>query len=154
MQIDLAPPLADLSGLVIERVERERFDIARDLNDAVFGERRLIFRLDRRDLVVLIARAGAFAVGYKVGYAESREVFYSAKGGVLPALRRRGIARALMHALEAEARSLGYRRFAYDTFPNKHPGMTVLGLAAGYTVIAAGYNAAYRDYRIRFERDL
>ena len=154
MQIDLAPSPLDRSGLVIERIGRGQLNVARDLNEAVFGERRLIFRLDRRDLVVLVARVGGEPVGYKVGYAESDDVFYSAKGGVLPAYRRCGIARALLHRLEAEARALGYKRFAYDTFPNKHPGMTVLGLAAGYTVTAAGYNAAYRDYRIRFERDL
>ena len=49
---------------------------------------------------------------------------------------------------------MGYRRFAYDTFPNKHPGMTVMGLREGFRVTAAGYNAAYRDYRIRFEKKL
>jgi hypothetical protein len=57
----------------------------------------------------------------------------------------------LLEHLLHEARGMGYRRFAYDTFPNKHPGMTVMGLAEGFRVTAAGYNAAYRDYRLRFE---
>ena len=56
--------------------------------------------------------------------------------------------------LEEEARRLGYDRFAYDTFPNMHPGMTVLGLREGFEVTAAGYNATYQDYRIRFEKAL
>ncbi len=73
---------------------------------------------------------------------------------MLDGWRRRGIARALLGRMEDEARRMGYRAFAFDTFPNRHPGMTVLGLAERFTVTAAGYNAAYRDYRIRFERDL
>lgn len=156
MELDVvpAPSACGPPGLSIERVPVARFDEVRRLNEAVFGEARVIYRMDRADLTILLAVMAGEAVGYKVGYGESAATFYSAKGGVLPGWRRRGIARALLVRMEAEARAMGYRRFAYDTFPNKHPGMTVLGLAVGYTVTAAGYNAAYRDYRLRFERDL
>lgn len=163
MQILDAPPLtASRAPLVIERVGLDRFDDVRALNTAIFGESRVIHRLDRDDLLILLASrtpAGDGAahgriVGFKVGYAESPSTFYSAKGGVLPEERRHGVARALLAAMQDEARRMGYARFAFDTFPNKHPGMTVLGLAAGFTVTAAGYNAAYRDYRLRFEQDL
>ena len=156
MQLDVVPGLHDAGppGLEIERVQIERFDEIRRLNEAVFGEGRVIYRLDRDDLTLLLATIGGRAVGYKVGYGESPTTFYSAKGGVLDGWRRLGIARAMLARMEDEARGLGYRRFAYDTFPNKHPGMTVLGLAEGFAVTAAGYNAAYRDFRLRFERDL
>lgn len=159
MQVDAdpvapAPAPAMPPGLRVERLGLDRYDEVRQLNQAVFGESRVIYRLDREDLLFLVARAGGRAVGFKVGYAESSSTFYSAKGGVLDGWRRRGVARALLGRMEAEARRMGYGRLAFDTFPNKHPGMTVLGLAAGFAVTAAGYNAAYRDYRIRFERDL
>ena len=137
MEIDHATVVATPDALEIERVGLDRFDEVRALNEAVFGESRVIYRLDREDLTVLLARWQGRVAGFKVGYGESRTTFYSAKGGVLP-----------------EARRLGYARFAFDTFPNKHPGMTVMALAAGFEVTAAGYNAAYRDYRLRFERDL
>lgn len=156
MELDVSPPrfTACPPGLVVERIETDRFDEIRRLNRVVFGEDRVIYRTDRDDLTLLLARVDGEAVGYKVGYGESRSTFYSAKGGVLDGWRRRGIARVLLARMEEEARRLGYARFAFDTFPNKHPGMTVLGLASGYTVTAAGYNAAYRDYRLRFEREL
>lgn len=156
MQLDLAPDLLPdgPSGLHVERVGLDRFDEVRALNAEVFGEGRVIYRLDRVDLTVLLASVAGRAVGYKVGYAESATTFYSAKGGVLDAWRRMGVARTLLLRMEEEARRMGYARFAFDTFPNKHPGMTVLGLAAGYTLATAGYNAAYRDVRLRFERTL
>ncbi len=141
-------------GLRIERVSLARFAEVQALNEAVFGDARVIFRLDRTHLVVLLASVGGEAVGYKVGYAEDTKTFYSAKGGVLDTHRRQGIARALLHRLMDEARALGFRRFAFDTFPNQHAGMTVLGLAEGFRVTAAGYNAAYKDYRLRFEKAL
>ena len=145
---------APASALRIERVELDRIDEIRVLNRALFGDDRVIFRLDRDDLLLLLATVEGEAIGYKVGYRESATTFYSAKGGVLDGWRRRGVARALLVRMEAEARAMGYCRLAYDTFPNRHPGMTVMGLQEGFTVTAAGYNAAYRDYRIRFERDL
>ena len=138
----------------IERVSLDRYREIQALNRILFGDDRVIFRLDRDDLLLLLAFVGDEAVGYKVGYRESATTFYSAKGGVLDAWRRMGVAKALLVRMEAEARRMGYARLAFDTFPNRHPGMTVLGLAEGFTVTAAGYNAAYRDYRIRFERDL
>ena len=140
--------------LRIERVGLERFAEVRALNEEIFGEARVINQLDRRDLTMLLAWSGAELVAFKVGYGESVRTFYSAKGGVRDSYRRRGVARVLLYDLMERARQMGYARFAYDTFPNLHPGMTVLGLAEGFTVTAAGYNAPYRDYRIRFEKDL
>mgnify|MGYP001797067729 CR=1 FL=1 len=132
----------------------DRFAEIRAINETIFREARVINQLDRRDLVMLLALHEGRTVGFKVGYGENRTTFYSAKGGTILAWRRRGLARHLLAAMMAEARGLGYRVFAYDTFPNMHPGMTVLGLAEGFRVTAAGYNAAYRDYRLRFEKEL
>ena len=154
MEFALAPPLAAPSGLHVERIGLDRFPEVRALNRRIFGDDRVIHRLDRDDLVVLLAAVAGEPVGFKVGYRESAATFYSAKGGIVSEWRRRGVALALLLAMEDEARALGYRRFAFDTFPNKHPGMTVLGLREGFTVTAAGYNAAYRDFRLRFERGL
>lgn len=156
MQLDAEPlsPQDSLHGLQIDRLTLDRYDEVQELNEQVFGESRVIFRLDREDLVFLLAVLDGEAVGYKVGYREDRTTFYSAKGGVLAPYRRRGIARAMLYQMQEEARRLGYQRFAFDTFPNKHVGMTVLGLLEGFEVTAAGYNSTYKDYRLRFEKGL
>ncbi len=124
------------------------------LNQTVFGEARVINQLDRRDLLMFLAYLDGEPVGFKVGYGLTKTMYYSAKGGVLEPWRGRGIARSMLYAMEEEVRRLGYERFAYDTFPNMHPGMTVLGLCEGFEVTAAGYNGTYQDYRIRFEKEL
>lgn len=140
----------------VEAVGLARLDVIRDLNRAVFGEDHIINSFDHDDLLMLLAVAEASGdpVGFKIGYRLSAEVFYSAKGGVASNWRRQGIARLLLHDLMQRAQRRGYDRFAYDTFPNKHPGMTVLGLDEGFRVTRAGYSARYEDYRLRFEKAL
>ncbi len=156
MQIDIEPDLlpATPSGLRIERLGMDHYAELQDLHEAIFDERRVIFRLDRRDLMFLVGYLDDRAVAFKVGYGEDGKTYYSAKGGVLEGYRRQGVARALLFRMEDEAREMGYRRLAFDTFPNRHLGMTVLGLNERYRVTAAGFNAAYQDYRIRFEKVL
>ncbi|MEM6782282.1 MAG: GNAT family N-acetyltransferase [Bacteroidota bacterium] len=141
-------------SLRVERVGLDRFAEVRAINEAIFNEARVINQLDRRDLVMLLATFEDIPIGFKVGYGENRTTFYSAKGGTMPLWRRRGLARLLLAEMMNEARALGYLVFAFDTFPNMHPGMTVLGLAEGFRVTAAGYNASYRDYRLRFEKEV
>jgi GNAT superfamily N-acetyltransferase len=123
-----------------------------DLNKAVFAEDRIINTFDRDDLLMYMAVAEESLAGFKIGYRESYDTFYSAKGAVHPAFRRRGIARHLLHAMVEDLKAKGFQWFAYDTFPNKHPGMTILGLQEGFRVTRADFNDVYRDYRLRFEK--
>lgn len=139
------------AGLAIRQVGRDRIDLIRELNVAVFDDTHVINRFDHDDLLMLVAYRGDVPVGFKVGYRFKPDTFYSAKGGVVPEARRRGVARALLHKMLDIVREWDYDRFIYDTFPNKHPGMTVLGLSEGFEVIKAGYSPQYEDYRLRFE---
>ena len=122
-----------------------------DLNVAIFDDDHIIKTFDRDDLLILVAHSEGTAVGFKLGYQLDPRSFYSAKGGVRKTHRRHGIARALLYAMLDVVRDRGYDRFVYDTFPNKHPGMTVMGLDEGFRVIRAGYSPRYQDYRLRFE---
>lgn len=132
----------------------ERLDLIRRLNVAVFDEEHIINTFNREALLMLVAWSTGTPVGFKVGYQLDATSFYSAKGGVREAYRRKGIARALLYAMIDIVAAQGYERFVYDTFPNKHPGMTVLGLDEGFRVIRAGYSPKYQDYRLRFAAQL
>lgn len=145
--------------ITVAPVHIERLDVAGveeilPMNRQLFEEDRLINSFAREDLMIWVARSEGLAVGFKVGYRESRTVYYSAKGGVAPAFRRRGIARQLLGVMADAAREQGYRKLAFDTFPNRHPGMAVLALKEGFRLARADYNPTYRDYRLRFEMDL
>lgn len=140
--------------LCVREVDQSAFDTIRRLNRAIFAEERIINTFDREDLLMLLAMVGEEPAGFKIGYRENRRIFYSAKGGVLPAYRGGGIARTLLHVMMERVRERGYSVFAYDTFPNMHPGMTVMGLREGFRVTRADFNTKYKDYRLRFEKKL
>jgi GNAT superfamily N-acetyltransferase len=94
----------------------------------------------------LRAPGGAYLVGYEgddavgggglrrlsEGVAEIKRMF------VRPEARSRGVARALLEALEDEARALGYAAVRLDTGPKQLHGLA-LYRAAGYLDVAA-YN--------------
>jgi GNAT superfamily N-acetyltransferase len=154
---DVAKPTSrapKASELTITQVGRDRLDLIRAINEAVFDTDHVIRTFDRDDLLMLVAWMEEEPVGFKVGYKLHGGVFYSAKGGVVEAARRRGVARALLHRMIEVARNWGYDTFVYDTFPNKHPGMTVMGLDEGFEVVRAGWSPQYEDYRLRFELEL
>jgi GNAT superfamily N-acetyltransferase len=138
----------------IEEVGMEAVPVIRTINVEIFEETRIINRLDRDDLIMLLAYVGEDPVGFKVGYRENSSVFYSAKGGVLPQYRRRGIARWLLYEMMNRAREKGYSYFAFDTLPNLHHGMTVLGLTEGFEVVGASFSDQFDDYILRFEKSL
>jgi ribosomal protein S18 acetylase RimI-like enzyme len=140
--------------LTIREVSLDRLDLIERLNVAVFDDDHIINTFDHDDLLMLVAWSEETAVGFKLGYQHDEQSFYSAKGGVRAAYRRQGIARALLYAMLNVVEARGYERFLYDTFPNKHPGMTVMGLDEGFRVIRAGYSPRYQDYRLRFELTL
>ncbi len=140
--------------LRIVPADMAHIDIIRRLNGLIFDEDRVINTFEREDLLMFLAYQDDEPVGFKIGYRENRFNYYSAKGGVLPAFRRQGIARALLHAMEAAAAQQGYKKLCFDTFPNRDPGMTIMALHEGFRLARADFNSTYRDYRLRFEKGL
>lgn len=151
---DTSPLVQAAPRLRIEQVSLAELETIRRLNRVIFSEERVINTFEREALMILLALLEEQPVGFKIGYQESRYTYYSAKGGVLEAYRRQGISRRLLYDMMARVRQDGYRIFAFDTFPNMHPGMTVLGLHEGFRITRADYNPTYRDYRLRFEKRL
>lgn len=149
-----SPSPTEAGALRIEAIGLDRLDVIRRMNREVFQEERIINRFDRPDLLMLIATLDDRPVGFKVGYGEGHRVFYSAKGGVLKPYRRQGLAIRLLEDMMDRVREMDYARFAYDTFPNRHPGMLILGLNRGFKITAADFNPVYRDFRLRLEKDL
>ena len=133
-----------MSGLRFERSDPEE-PPASELLDAMRAELNDVYetfsRLDNPPLEPDELRGphGAYLVGYEGadavaggglrrlddGVAEIKRMF------VLPAVRSRGVARALLEALEQTARELGYERVRLDTGPKQLHGLA-LYRSAGY----------------------
>ena len=154
MQTEEIQSVREFDGVRVVQVGLESLELVRALNERIFGEERIINTFDREDLMILVAYVDETEVGFKIGYRENRFLFYSAKGGVLSDYRGYGVARRLLEEMCMRARDWGYRRMAYDTFPNMHVGMTVLGLREGFRVVKADFNTAYNDFRLRLEKTL
>ncbi len=141
----------DAADLRIVEADFSDMDTIHRLNLVIFEEERIINSFEHEDLIMLLAYSGDEPVGFKIGYRESRWVYYSAKGGVLSEYRRLGVARRLLYDMIERVQDKGYARFAFDTFPNRHPGMAILAFTEGFRVTKADFNPTYRDFRLRFE---
>lgn len=84
--------------------------------------------------LVQLARVGGEPAGYKIGYEPKPGQFYSWLGGVAPAHRRRGIARALLRDQRAWLVDEGFRVLRMKTY-NRYRGMLLLAIAEGFDVI-------------------
>ena len=146
--------LRDGRQLRIEEAGFAQLETIQRLNQEIFDEERVINTFEREELLLVLGYLNAEPVAFKVGYRENRHTYYSAKGGVLPEYRRFGIARLMLYDMMERARSAGYRRFAYDTFPNRHVGMAIMGFQEGFKIVKADYNPTYKDFRIRLEKRL
>lgn len=138
----------DIRPVTIERISKEQLHQIDALNFELFRERRIINRTDHEFLVILTAKVLDIPVGFKIGYGRKDGEFYSAKGGVLPNYRRRKLAERMLDDMIDIATTHQYSTFTYDTFPNNHPGMLILGLNKGFKVSYTGYNTRYNDYQV------
>lgn len=131
-------------------------DLARvfALNREIFGEEHLIQTLKHDYLLLIIAERKDILIGFKIGYRQNAGCFYSAKGGVHPAWRKKGLARLLLRYTMELVKNEGFRYFRYHTFPTRWPGMLSLGISEGFTIAETEWNPAFGDYQVLLERDL
>lgn len=107
-----------------------------------------------KDLVhlILIGYYQNKPVGFKVGYEQDGS-FYSWMGGVLPAYRRKGIARYLAETQEKWAKSRGYTTITLKT-RNHHKGMLIFALNSGFNIVGFESKATISDHRILLRKEL
>lgn len=102
--------------------------------------------------LILVARSGSRPVGFKIGY-ERDGSFYSWLGGVVPAHRRRGIARRLAEAQEEWARAQGYDHINFKT-RNQHRAMLIFALNNGFQIVGFRQKETVATNRILLRKPL
>ena len=109
-------------------------------------------RLGQHKHLVLIARIADENVGFKVGY-ERQGAFYSWMGGVLPAYRQCGVAKALAGVQEEWARDEGFKKVFFKTW-NRHKAMLIFSLKNGFDIVKVEPREKIEDFRIILEKQL
>lgn len=109
-------------------------------------------RLEGVPHLLLLAEADGVPAGFKVGY-EREGCFYSWMGGVRPAYRRRGIAKALAIHQQMWAKQNGYSRIAFKT-RNYLRAMLIFALHNGFYITAVEEREDPMHNRIWLEKVL
>ena len=102
--------------------------------------------------LILVAYLDGQAAGFKVGYERDGR-FYSWMGGVLPAFRKMGVAKALADYQEDWARSKAYREVAFKTRNYLKP-MLIFALGNGFEIESVEAKAQRKDNRIWLVKDI
>lgn len=102
---------------------------------------------------LLIAEIGGQPAGFKLGYQTQEKVFYSWLGGVLPAFRRHGVARALLAEQERWAQAQGYRQMRVKT-RNRFQAMLMMLIGYHYQIVQLEKKGEVADYRLLLEKTL
>ena len=96
----------------------------------------------RQDIIALFAFSQDVCCGYKIGFKQSSEIFYSRIGGVVPSYRRLGIATKLMEIQHSIVKAMGYK-FVRTSNRNKFREMLLLNIKFGFDV--TGVQKKLRD---------
>lgn len=110
-------------------------------------------RIAGRPASLLIAEIGGQPAGFKLGYQDTPDTFYSWLGGVLPTFRRHGVAQALLQEQENWVRAQRYRKLSVKT-RNQFRAMLMMLIANGYQIIALEKKGEVADYRLMLEKRL
>lgn len=147
-----------MADVIIDRLSATDIEPAVHLYNAIFRpsrpkewiERRLS---GRRGVLSQVARIGNDAVGFYLGFELKPDTHFTWLVGVVPEMRRTGIATQLMHAAEHQARTEGSRwmRFECD---NRIRGFLHFGIANEYDIVGLRWDPDRLTNLVIFHKSL
>lgn len=147
-----------MTDAIIDRINPSDVELVTHLYNALFRPQRdeawLRARLEGRQKVLIqVARVESDAVGFYVGYELRPGVHYSWIVGVVPEMRRTGIASQLMHAAEDWARTEGQQVMRFEC-PNQIRPFMHFGIAANYDIVGIRYDSELLTNLVIFEKHI
>ena len=106
----------------------------------------------RNRSLLTVAHDSGKALGFKLGYEEKPDKFYSWLGGVAPEARKTGLGKALMQSQHDWCKKAGYPRIQTRT-KNKWREMLILNLKSGFDIIGT-YTDEEGEPKIILEKKL
>ena len=111
-------------------------------------------RLHGKKALILAAYEDHKPVGFKVGYDKFHDgSFYSWMGAVLPAYRKKQVAKALADYQESWARQNGFTSIVFKT-RNRHKAMLIFSLSNGFSIVKVEPRESIQEYRITLSKQL
>ena len=107
----------------------------------------------RYNILMLVARLEDRPVGFFIGFELKPTVFFAWFYGVLPDLRRQGIATQLMDAVHSWAKQNEYESIRFECH-NQHRPMLHLAIALGYDIVGIRWDPDRGDNLVIFEKVL
>lgn len=145
-----------MADAVIDRIDPKDIALVTHLYNQIFRpertEEQLRTRLrGRHNILVQVARIGADAVGFSIGMELKPTVHFAWLCGVVPEMRRAGIATQLMESAEQWAVTEGYRAMRFEC-DNKIRPMLHFGIAAGYDIVGIRWDPDRVSNLVIFEK--
>ncbi|HCG5911270.1 TPA: GNAT family N-acetyltransferase [Vibrio parahaemolyticus] len=106
-------------------------------------------RLGDKNSLILVAEKNGAIVGFKIGYEQDEDTFYSWFGGVAPQARNEGVAQMLLEAQEEWVAEQGYKTLKVKS-RNQFPAMLRLLLRNGYLIEKFEEKINLRESRVHF----
>ena len=107
----------------------------------------------RYNILQLLARLGDRPVGFFLGFELKPLVFFAWFYGVLPEVRRQGIASQMMEAVHSWALQNEYESIRFECH-NQHRPMLHLAIELGYDIVGMRWDSDRGDNLVIFEKVL
>ena len=107
----------------------------------------------RHNVAMLVAEVERQPAGFTVGFEVMPTTYFSWIIGVLPQMRRCGVATQLMQAEQAWAKDNGYTLMRFEC-QNQHRPMLHLAITEGYELVGIRYDTNSGANVVIFEREL
>lgn len=147
-----------MTDAIIDRLSPTDVDTAAHLYNQIFRPTQdaewIRRRIEgRRNVLIQVARIGHDAVGFYIGFEHKPDTLFTWLVGVMPDIRRSGIATQLMHAAEDFARTEGYKCIRFECDNRIRPFLH-FGIANNYDVVGIRWDTERLSNLVIFERPI
>ena len=147
-----------MADAIIDPVGQEDLPLIVDLYNQIYRPAKDLesFRrrfLGRHNILQMIARIKDQPVGFFLGFELKPTTFFAWFYGVLPEVRRQGIASQLMDAVHSWARQNEYESIRFECH-NQHRPMLHMGIALEYDIVGIRWDPDRGENLVIFEKVL